>query len=314
MCNFVPNECFAVASKASLDLELSKWDIPGRILIMPLIQEGDGTTDPRFDDFGVAHVVDIPDGLEVLVASKLSAALSHEISNHRAVVELNYLLPLVSPISHEHELEERFRGAAKLSEFAAFQAEQIRGAFSYNPLAGAAGPKVGLLDSGLNSEMCRRRNVMAYDYTRESVVTLPVSDHDMLGHGTRVATVLDAALPWNVPFVSGKIAQHRSHVTVLSLIRAFAHLVARERPSVVNISAAPRDDEIACREGRPAKIPGSHTNSLPFVINMALPETTTVMAAGNAGQPCNARFVLAGTTPPIFAVAVDSAGRTGALF
>jgi hypothetical protein len=278
---------------------------------MPLGFEEPGFTDTRFGEYGIAHVTDIPDGLELLVVSKLSAALAEEIATHRAVVELNYQLPLAPAAAPQVE-PDKPEGLLVLSEPARCLAQWIK---AYPQVKGrfASQNKVALLDSGIDTSTLPHRPVIAYDYSRDRAKWLPGNDdlrgdHDLLKHGTRVARILDAALPDNVALASGRLCRDEDHVTVLRLVRAYGHLVSKENPDVVNLSVAPRDNQIACPGGGRVKIAAFHTNSLPFLFALALPRTITVMAAGNAAQPCNVRFVLDGTEPPIFAVATDATG------
>jgi hypothetical protein len=102
VCNFVPGECVALieADRSEIVNALGTWQLPGRVDIFPLLPEATDeynkiSTEP-FRRWHIVHLVDIPEGLEVLGVSKLSAALSHFLYNHKGVVELNLYQPLAA--------------------------------------------------------------------------------------------------------------------------------------------------------------------------------------------------------------------------
>ena len=83
---------------------------------------------------------------------------------------------------------------------------------------------------------------------------------------------------------------------MLRVATAFADLVSREDPAVVNLSLAPRDDEIICPScGKAVAVAAFHSLILPFLFRVAGVRTLTVMAAGNRRQFNNARHALADT-------------------
>jgi hypothetical protein len=318
MCNFVPGECLGIAPIGIIQDRLADWSFPGTPKVIPVPFPDPEMDDDIFRDYEIIHVTNIPEGMEVLVVSKLSAMFADEIGNHRAVVEFNDYLPLASIPTYQPEpaftppaerLIRRLRMAAEAMP-------------SY---INATRDKVGFLDSGLNAGTIRSsRPLSAYDYSlgrtkclfvRPSTPadtadeTAAVADHDGLGHGTSVYRILDAILPDDVQIVSGKVAVRDSGVTVLQVARAYAHLVTTERPTVVNLSLAPRDDTLICPRSREVvRIPAFHTQLLPLVFRLAAGVSLPVMAAGNLGQRSIARLALIGTAPPIIAVATDSAG------
>ena len=311
MCNFVPGECLAVGNVDSMKNMISNWMLPGRISFLPL-----AATDPEFDhmpfDFGLMHITDIPEGLEVLTISKVSAALSDLIARHAAVVELNYYLPF-SVKMHKHNRR-------NLSPPARHLAEKIRGDFTSIDKPVPLRP-FAFIDSGINHSQVQtdrsdgdeydQKPGRAYDYSRQGKVGRIdfYEDHDKVGHGTEIFQILNAILPDNIPIISGKMSNQTHGVTVLRLVQAYAHMIAVERPAVVSLSLAPRDDTFQCPHcNKVIPFPAFHSLILPFVFRMAEPETITVFAAGNHGQPCNARHFLAENEFLFFAVATNSQG------
>jgi hypothetical protein len=86
-------------------------------------------------------------------------------------------------------------------------------------------------------------------------------------------------------------------------------MVAVEGPAIINLSLAPRDDEVICpRCRRAVPVEAFHSLILPFVFRIAGETTMTVMAAGNRGQVSNARHALAQTGSLTLVEATDSAG------
>ena len=232
MCNFVPGECLAIARADVLRNELPSWQIPGRLIFLPVCYEDKSLTDEIFGEYEIVRVVDIPDCLEILVASKLSAALASEIGDHRSVVELNYIMPLsICGINHyEHWL--------KLSPPANRTAQNIR-EWCDSSFPNGLGGLIGVLDSGVNRQQIRtERHLSAYDYAGDSAISLfdqasldsDVPNHDNLGHGTRVIRILDEVVSLGVGIVSGRISARENYVSVLRVARAYAHLVSKEKP------------------------------------------------------------------------------------
>jgi hypothetical protein len=249
---------------------------------------------------------EIPQGLEVLAVSKLSAALSDLIQTHCAVVELNLYLTTAA-----HQVRRRrdqfsppaMRLVAKLREYFA-----LPGSVPVPPRP------IALLDSGIDlSSLRSSRALTARDYTGpvSTFGNAIAADHGAGDHGTDICRILDAILPDNVPIVSGRIASKSSPaITVLKVATAFAHLVATHDPVVVNLSLAPRDDQLVCPRCRRAlPVEAFHSLILPFVFRIAGATTATVMAAGNRGQISNARHALAETTSLALVEAEDSSGN-----
>ena len=163
--------------------------------------------------------------------------------------------------------------------------------------------------------MSSARSIKSFDFTgpRERFGKQLVGDHDLDGHGTAVARILDAILPSEVQLVSGLVMTNDPHgITVLRVATAFAHLVGYAAPVVVNLSLAPRDDVLICPYCNEAvPVEAFHSLILPFVFRLAT-GVMTIMAAGNRAQISNARHALAGTDRLVLVEAEDSEGRLAA--
>lgn len=312
MCNFAPNECIAVGKLDYMQEMISSWNIPGKVNYISLVADDPELDDVLFSGFGFVHVTNIPDGLELLVLSKLSAALGEAIGRHEAVVELNYLLPLSS-----HPMERHTKSLSPPARELAFKIRQ-----GFNKQGFIPNPRpIAFIDSGVNlSQVQTLRDGgerygylpgAAYDYSNPGQVkSIDFGvDHDNIGHGTDVFRLLDTALRKDIPIVSGKITKQTTGITVLNLARSYAHLVAKEWPAIVNLSIAPRNDTFLCPNcNRIVSVHAFHSLILPFVFRLAARETVTVFAAGNSGQPCNARHFLGEVDSLFFAIALDSKG------
>jgi hypothetical protein len=314
MCNFVPGECLALvsASPCEINERLSSWQLPGHVNVLPLLS-GEGPFQEEsaqpFREHYLVHVNDIPEGLEVLAVSKLSAALAQWVGEHRAVVELDMRLPLAAHAAQRHvaELNPRARRTAELLR--QFMQRTLNPTTTRRP--------VGLLDSGLAlSELPHGRRFTAHDYTGAPAMLgqLLVDDHDQRGHGTQVCRILDSALPEKVPIVSGRVVrQNDIDITVMRVAQAFANLVAAENPAVVNLSLAPRDDAAVCPHcGEVVPAEAFHSLILPEVFRSVRDCTLTVMAAGNRGRLGNARHALAHMDSLALVEAEDGEGRLAA--
>jgi len=315
MCNFVPGECLAIAENDDIYHRLVQWKLPGRWELIPLIPEEPDMphtkSSPRRKQPShvFIHLTGIPDGLEVLAVSKLSAALSDLIGSHRAVVELNLYLPMAT--------QQARRRRDQLSPQAARLVSKLREHFSRNGKWPVPLRPIALLDSGINfSSLRTTRPLIARNYTgsRATFGQIVDIDHGAGEHGTDVCRILDSILPDSVPIISGQVASRASpSITVLKVATAFAHLVAADRPAVVNLSLAPRDDQLVCPRCRRAiPVEAFHSLILPFVFRVAGPTALTVMAAGNRGQISNARHALAETTSLALVEATDSSGNLAA--
>jgi hypothetical protein len=311
MCNFAAGECLAIAEDDNIFGLLDGWKV-GKYELIPLVPKVNSTyptsgPGARMRKFVFIHITGIPDGLEVLAVSKLSAALHELIKTDRAVVELNLYLPMAAQLAGWRQNQ--------LSPQAFQLAENVRRYFSQKSDLGS--PRaIGMLDSGITlSSIITGRKLIARDYTgsRSKFGNVLEEDHDVRGHGTEVFRILDASLPEEVPIVSGRITANNEllEITVMRVATAFAHLVAVENPAVVNLSLAPRDDQIICPTcGEAVPVDAFHSLILPFVFRLAGETTLTVMAAGNRGQVSNARHALAETNSLVL---VEAAASTGEL-
>ena len=75
MCNFVPGECLGIAPVGIIQDRLANWSFPGNPKVIPVPFPDPGMDDDIFRDYEIIHVTNIPEGMEVLVVSKLSAML-----------------------------------------------------------------------------------------------------------------------------------------------------------------------------------------------------------------------------------------------
>lgn len=102
----------------------------------------------RMRRFGLIHVTGIPEGLEILVVSKLSAALAGLIGQHEAVVELNYYIPLAGRRAR--------RRNSPFSPEAARLVDRLSRYFAKSTPAEWYMGAAGLLDTGLRARPRRR--------------------------------------------------------------------------------------------------------------------------------------------------------------
>lgn len=314
MCNFVRRECIAFGRLEDMQNLVADWVIPGVVQSIRLLPEG--TSYEPFDNFGFLHVTNIPEGLEILAVSKLSAALAPMIGKHAAVAELNGYIPFTAAQTN---------GREPFSPVAQNAISKLKTAIEKMPHESRP---VAVLDSGFDPDALQlhedqshpnirfsTRKVTALDYTNENIpeIVAPhgIADHET--HGSVVCRILDAILPYDVPLAVGRIARGRSDVTVLYLARCYAHIVATQLPKVVNLSLAPLRDHVFCPHcNEPVPIDGFHSLILPRVFELAAHTTWTVMAAGNEGKACDADHYLADARKLIYATAVDSSGRPAA--
>jgi hypothetical protein len=331
MCNFVPGQAIAIGQTSSLKEALSEAELPGAVSYVPLIFAGGEQFHGRSRLGGAAEeaplwsysmaVLTVPHGMEIWGVSAMSAALAGPIRRNEAAADLNHYLPYGAA-------QRRPRPRLELSDKARQWASAIRptvkgevtryvkncgvstDAAAFQKLANLL-PSIALIDSGVNAaQLASGRWVRNYDYSADGdgKQLAPSARCDTVGHGTRVAKIIDSILPSEVSLISGKLDD--DDVTVLSVSRAFADVVHRERPAVVNLSLAPVDDSLPCpRCGDSVPISAFHSAILPFVLRLGAPSTFVVMAAGNAGQEVNYRH--ANTIVPnlLFAAALDSRFR-----
>lgn len=315
MCTHVPGECLAIAQGTREELKklLHEWDIPGRVEILPLLPEGQEYRSDLalpFANHHFVHVVDVPEGLEILAVSRLSAAFQDLLSKRRAIVELHMNLPLSAQPAR--------RPRDELSALGQHMAERLRRFVGGLPMRANAWRPIGLLDTGISTSRLRvrlrRRITRDYMAAPGMFGSVIAGDHDLQGHGTQVFRILDESLPDQVPIVSGRIAaQDESGITVLRIATAYAHMVATDDPSVINLSLAPRDDLVICPHCRRAiPVEAFHSLILPYVFQLTWKRTLTIMAAGNQGQIANARHAFAATDGLTLVEASNSSGERAA--
>ena len=300
MCNFAPGEAIAFG-RLSLLAEFPERDFPGIFNIVPLASSNEEAevAETLYDDFGFLHVTDIPEGREIEVVSKLSADFGHLVSNGDISVDLNYFLPRANPAFMKNSLPD-----LRLSKPAREWANSIQRHLGRR-LQGSIRP-VAVLDSGVAASKLGGRPIRQLDFSNGRDGVDEIEPTDSRGHGTRVASILHAALPSNVPIVSARIGDADREVTVLNVARAFASTVVNYMPAVFNISLAPLDDTFVCPNcGEVVKVPAFHSRILRNVFALAN-DTFVVMASGNSGQNCNDRHLDETTPNLVFAVSVGS--------
>jgi len=301
MCNFVPGEVVAIAPLGPLN-DLGR-DLPGDLSVSPLVTEiGDLPSESPFIGLGVAVLRTDP-GIELLGLSQMSARLSAEIMKGTALVDLNHIVPL----SAEPPATDSLRLSSHSERLVISLRALLRGAL------GSSQGRLAMLDSGLAPSFISHRKVTYLDYTAGGRLQLNAPRVDPLGHGTRVAKILDEVLPVGVDLVVGRLPSAPSEITCLHLAHAVGDLVARTSPDVLNLSVAPRDDTFRCRNcGQHASIPAFLPTFFSLMVRLAgtsTSSTVTVMAAGNSGQVPNSRWLADDLSSLLIAVAENRRGE-----
>lgn len=305
MCSFVPGQVVAIGPMSVLS-EIG-GNLPGRLgAATPLLTElGDVDFNSELSQLG-SVVLKTDPGLELYAISRLSARLADAIEKKLAVVDVNQLLPLSAPeTTPGHSLRlsphgEREAGAVR---------QLLRSTLSPQPTP----RKVAILDSGLSADFSAHRELRYYDYSTGGRLRRDVEVADPLGHGTRVASILDRILPSEVELCVGRLPSDPGGLTALTIAQAMGDIVAREAPDVLNLSVALRNDWFLCphcRQRVPA--PTLISSILPLVIRLAgrsTASTMTVMAAGNTGQAPNSRWLTEDVQTLMFAVAENRNGE-----
>jgi Subtilase family len=305
MCNFVPGEAVAIGPMHLLS-EIG-GGLPGDLQrAQPLISEvGDFPADSELAKLGTVVLRTEP-GLELYAVSRLSARLSAAIEKREAVVDLNHILPLSAALPlADHAL--RFSPHAEREVIAVRRL--LRSVFSGGP----SPTRVAVLDSGLSPAYTAHREIRYFDYTAGGRLNVNTARGDPLGHGTRVVHILDQLLPPEVEVWVGRVPEDPRALTALVIAQALGDLVARGAPEVVNLSLTPRNDWFvcpSCKQRVPA--PTFLSALIPLVVRMAgksVSRTFTVMAAGNAGQIPNSRWLTEDVDTLLFAVAENRKGE-----
>lgn len=299
MCNFVPGQVVAIGPISVLS-EI-RDELPGRLgAVTPLVTE-QGEIDFNSELSRLGSVVLKTDpGLELYAISRLSARLAGAIERNDAVVDVNQILPLSGP-------EAISTPSLRLSPHAEREAGAVRQLLRATLSPQATPRKVAVLDSGLSADFTAHREVRYYDYSTGGRLRRDVDAADPVGHGTRVASILDQILPSEVELCVGRLPSDPGGLTALTIAQAIGDMVARETPDVLNLSVALRNDWFLCphcRQRVPA--PTLLSSLLPLVIRLAgrtTSSTLTVMAAGNTGQTPNSRWLTEDVETLMFAVA-----------
>jgi len=287
---------------------LLQAELPGRLSISPLVTEG-GDLNPESPMVGQqAAVLTTDPGFEIHAVGRMAAALAPAIKKGAAAVDLNHYLPwggdTAAPDGHPRRL--------RLSERARGLADGIRPWLRSRAVNWAGGPpSVAVLDSGLDPSLVTlNRDHRFFDYSDGGRMVTGSPEVDPVGHGTRVIKILDEVLPDAVTLSIGRLPPGGDSLTVLTVARAYADLIARTSPTVINLSIAPRDDVIFCPRCRlPVPAPTLAQTALSSLFRLSSSVTFTVMAAGNQGQIPNSRWVRKDLDGLIFAVAEDSTGK-----
>ncbi len=306
MCNFVEGEVLAFGPISDL-LELD-GDLPGSLSVEPLISEvGEIPPESPLVGIGVATLRTSP-GLELYGLSQMSARLSPLVRKEKAIVELNHYLPMGSVPA-----EGQVRLSAHAEQVVASLRSSLRHPLSrYIVDEGDPPLTVGILDSGLLASATPHRNLSYFDYSNGGRLTLHAPRADPLGHGTRVAKILDEVLPPDVEFAVGRLPEEGRGLTSLMVANALGDLVARATPDVVNLSIAPRDDTPKCRTcGKRLALPTflpTFFSLIMRLVSRSQRRTVTVLAAGNSGQVSNSRWLSPDLDSMIIATANNRKG------
>jgi hypothetical protein len=306
MCTFVPGEVLAIGP---IDL-LAKLGsgLPGVVSPVGSLTTSEkgnlGVPNP-FLNTGVVTLKTDP-GLEIHAISRLSGKLAAAIDRGDAVVDVNHILPFGG-------VEDAEWAPLRMSHFAEREVASIRRAVRHSLPPSPTPRRVAVLDSGLSADYSGHRPIHFLDYSAAGGLNLDTPPADPVGHGTRVVSILDQILPAEVELSVGRLPSGTGSLTALTLTRAFADIVARETPEVVNLSVTARSDWFvcpACKKKVPA--PTFLSTFLPHVIRLAgvsTKGTLTVMAAGNSGQIPNSRWLTEDITTLLIAVAENQEGN-----
>lgn len=299
MCNFVSGQVVAIGPISVLaDI---RGDLPGRLgTVTPLVSEqGDVDFNSELSKLG-SVVLKTDPGLELYAISRLSARLAGAIEHNDAVVDVNQILPLSTP-------ESITNSSLRLSPHGEREANAVRQLLRATLSPKPAPRKVAVLDSGISPDFSAHRELRYYDYSTAGKLRKDAEAVDPVGHGTRVASILDRILPSDVELCVGRLPSDPAGLTALAIAQAMGDIVAREVPDVLNLSVALRNDWYLCPHCR-MRVPAPTLLSslLPLVIRLAgksTSNTMTVMAAGNTGQAPNSRWLTEDVETLMFAVA-----------
>jgi subtilisin family serine protease len=305
MCNFVPGQAVAIGPLSVLH-EMG-GGLPGTLgPVLPLVSEvGDIGDSSEIARLGTVVLKTDP-GLELYAVSRLSARLAAAIEKKEAVVDLNHFMPLSAP-------EPLSFGSLRLSPHAEREAAAIRRLLRSSLPSQPRPIRVAVLDSGLAADFGAHRPLRYFDYSAGGRLRQDQPQTDPLGHGTRVATILDQILPPEVELSIGRLPVEAGSLTALSIAQALGDIIARELPEVVNLSVAMRNDWFVCpncKQRVPA--PTFLSTLLPLVVRLggrSTASTVTVMAAGNTGQLPNSRWLTEDVETLLFAVAQNRKGE-----
>jgi hypothetical protein len=306
MCDYTPGKVLVLGKKYMLsDMKATGQDLPGTWSLEPLLTglpEDAGET--ALANLGLGVLRTEP-GLELHAMSLLSAQFAQFIKKGEVVVDLDHHLPMgadnaASPVDvpfSPHALSVLETTRKVMSEARGFKDPRT----------------VAVLDSGLHPDLYLDRPYSYADYSNRGQWRPNMTPQDPRGHGTRVIRILDQLLPRTVSIAIGRLPAAGEELTMETVARAFADLVVRSRPHVVNLSLAIRGDMFRCKHcGRLSGRPGNFTPMLSLVARLAndnVNKTVTVVAAGNSGQIAASRWLISDKEPMLIAVAADRSGQ-----
>jgi hypothetical protein len=171
--------------------------------------------------------------------------------------------------------------------------------------------RIGILDSGLDTECLRLRRPWTFlGYDAQGAFVENTAPEDPVLHGTRVAKILDNVLPEQIRFSIGRLPSSgaMNDIRVSSFARAYADFIAREAPSVCNVSIGPVPDSVECPQcHRPIETTWLASTILPSLFRLAETATFTLKKGDSPSLrrkfPC--RFEPSKGTVPLFQQAAN---------
>lgn len=303
MCRHYPGTVLAFGQRGVLEDARGTLSDIGDSTILDLITEAGELEENPFLGYALLELR-VDEGDELYASTALASFLGPRIRNGEAAVDLDHLLPMSGGAQSR---------SVRLSGAAERWLRAIREEVHPMDSSDLAKLRIGILDSGIDPEYLRLRrpwNFVGYDARGAFVENAPPTDPVL--HGTRVAKILDDALPEQVPFSIARLpaAGALNDIRVSSFTCAYADFIAREAPSVCNVSIGPVPDSIECPQcRRPIEATWLASTILPALFRLAETATFTVMAAGNGARYANTRWRKAMLERWILAVASDEAGR-----
>lgn len=301
MCQHYPGVVLAFGPRLELENHRTSAQSLGDVEILELVSDVGASPDGGPFSGSALLKLHVEEGDELYAVTQLASRFRDLVVNRRVAVDLDHLLPL-SGTARPHLV--RLSGAAERWLQAVKNVGQSNGKIPV---------QVGVLDSGLDPECLRLRRPWTFaGYDTQGRFDVDARPEDPTLHGTRVAMVLDRALPGMTRFSCGRLppAGPLNEIRMSAFVRSFADFVTRERPPVCNISIGPVPDSVEClRCHRPVETSWLASTILPAVFRLSDAGTFTVMAAGNSSRHANSRWRSEGLHRWLLAVATDEVGR-----